>query len=95
MLSKKKLFLSIIGENSAQFCFGPLKFVVKTAQLHYKNISDVAEMLYNSTSDACLIVFVPNLAIQWPKADQKNFMQSHKCIVHLAQNLCLQALVST
>ncbi len=58
-------------------------FVIKSVPFQHLKFSKVAKMIYNSISDVCSVIFVPNLAIQslefdhtWVQTWQKNFKSS-------------------
>ncbi len=52
-----------------QLCLRQWHFMIKSIWFQHSKLSKVAKMIYNSISDACLIVW-PNLAIQSLEFDQ-------------------------
>ncbi len=76
-----------------------MKFVIKNVRFHCSQFSKVAKMIYNSISDACMIIFVSNLAIQSLEFGQKlhaNFTKTshifHNGCMALTSLCCIQDL---
>ncbi len=61
-------------------CLRWCNFVIKTVWFQLSKFSKVVKIIYNSISDACLVIFAPYLAVESLEFDQ-NSMQSWQQLV--------------
>ncbi len=96
ILSYKKS--TIAWEHWNRFCLRQCYFVLKSVWFQHSKFSKVAKMIYNSISDVCLVVFVPNLALDSIEFDQIVTLCKLNNFSHLPQwltTLWLPAVVFT
>ncbi len=71
------IWLNLLHVGQHWLCFRQCHFVIKPVQFQCSKFSKVANMIYNSTSDAYSVVFAPNLVEQSLKF-YKNSVQTWK-----------------
>ncbi len=81
---RKNLPLPENTENLTQW-----NFMIKSVWLQHSNLSKLDKMIYNSISDACPIIFVPNLAIQSLEFDWNVSSNFTVKASHIFDNSCM------